>query len=492
MDRPRTDGSSLSAETIDGLRSNLKGKVVVKGQVPESEYLPLLERWNRMHIKEASIIVLVESEADILTTINFVREHHIDVAISSGRHTYSGPSSGTGLIIDLRNLRKVTVDAEKKIAVAEGGALAGDVERACEKLGLRPVMGAINETGCGGITTGGGIGPLGSQYGLVCDNLLAARVALADGTIAVASETENPDLFWGIRGGGSNFGIVTEFTYKVHESNHNVYFAFYIYAPDKLDSVLKSMNDLHSEYVMKSNGKFGLIGIFGFREGMLLPGFVAFYDGDSDEEVQKWVKPLLDLEPLQVIGGMQPYTVSTDFAQFAAMFPPQFNRLVGTSTQVSWPVADEVLQETVDRFKELVLKDPEHLGVSKMLLDLRDYSKVAAVPLDATAYANRRTGMLIGVDVIWDEPSLDAQLFKETREFMASLREKIKEINAQKGVAEEGTHVAATTLYALITDGKEKLMSVFGPNLPKLRQLKRKYDPDMMWNKWYPIEPAEA
>ncbi|KAF3186451.1 hypothetical protein TWF788_003309 [Orbilia oligospora] len=486
----RVDGSNLSSETLDSLRSSIKGKVVVKGQSPEEEYRPLLERWNRMHIKEANIIVLPESEEDVSSTVKFVAEHNLDVAIASGRHTYSGPSSGYGLIIDMRNLRKVSVDAEKMVAVAQGGSLAGDIESAAEAVGLRPVMGAVNATGCGGITTGGGIGNLSAQYGLVADNLLAARVALADGSIVVASEEENQDLFWGIRGGGSNFGLVTEFTYKLHKADPQVYSGFFMFPPDKVDAYLELMNVMHQDYVMKSNGKFACNGFTAIMGGNPIPGFLVWYDG-PEEEGKKYIQPLLDLGPIYPGSGaeMKRHTETTDWKQFEKMFPPQFNRLVGTSTQISYPLSVDILKRTVQKFKEVVATRPESLSVSKLLFDLRDYSKVASVPLDATAYANRREGCLIAVDFIWDKEELDKEMMQVTKDFIAEVRDWIKQDNEQKGIADVGAHVAATTLYALVSDGDEKLVSVFGPNLGRMKELKKKYDPGMMWDKWYPVDP---
>ncbi|EPS44620.1 hypothetical protein H072_1398 [Dactylellina haptotyla CBS 200.50] len=489
----RSDGSNLSTQQLDALRTKVNGKVVVKGETPNEEYRPLIERWNRLHVKESNIIVLPESEDDISTTIKFVAEHNLDVTISCGRHTYSGPSSGFGLVIDMRNMRKVTVDAEKKTAKAQGGCIAGDVEKAAESVGLRAVMGAVNATGVGGITTGGGVSNLSGQYGLVADNVVEARVALADGRIVVASETENPDLFWGIRGGGSNFGLVTEFTYKLHECDHEVYGGFLMFSPDKTAKVISMLSTLHSDSIMKSNGKFAATAFFGSMGGVLMPGFMVYYDGPEDE-AKKWAKPLFDLEPLTPPShcGMSPHTATTDWAQFEKLFPPQFNRILGTSTQMDYPIDEAVMTKAVNLYNEVISRHPENLAVSKLIIDLRDYSKIASVPLDATAYANRREGMLIAADFIWDDPALDEEVTAAAKDWMGKVRAMIKESNSQKGIADVGAHVAATTLYALITDGEEKLQAVFGPNLLKMKQVKAKYDPNMMWNKWYPVEPEST
>ncbi|KAK6357291.1 hypothetical protein TWF718_001608 [Orbilia javanica] len=486
----RNDGSNLSSEALDALRSSVSGKVVVKGQSPEEEYRPLIERWNRMHIKEANIIVLPESEEDVSATIKFVAEHNLDVSISSGRHTYSGPSSGYGLIIDLRKLRQVRIDEENMTAVVQGGCTAGEVESAAEAVGLRPVMGAVNATGCGGITTGGGIGNLSAQHGLVADNLLAARVALADGRIVVASDEENQDLFWGIRGGGSNFGLVTEFTYKLHKADPEIYSGFFMLPADKADAYFELMNTLYQDYIMKSNGKFACIGFVAAVGGNIAPGFLVWYDG-PEEEAKKFVQPIIDLGPVYPGSGahMQRHTESTDWAHFEKLFPPAYNRIVGTSTQMSYPLSADILKKTAQEFKAVVSRHPENLFVSKLMIDLRDYSKIASVPLDATAYANRREGCMIAADFIWDKEELDKEVMQAAKGFMSQVRTWVKEDGEQRGIADVGTHVAATTLYALITDGDEKLVSVFGPNIGRMKELKKKYDPNVMWDKWYPVDP---
>ncbi|KAK6537951.1 hypothetical protein TWF694_010846 [Orbilia ellipsospora] len=486
----KSDGSNLSSEQLDGLRTKLQGKVVVKGQSPEDEYRPLIERWNRLHVKEANVIVLPETEEDVSTTIKFVAEHNLDVSISCGRHTYSGPSSGYGLIIDLRQMRKVTVDAEKKIAIAQGGCLAGEVEHAAEAKGLRVVMGAINATGIGGITTGGGISNLSAQYGLVADNVVAARVALADGRILVASETENSDLFWGIRGGGSNFGIVTEFTFKLHDCPHEVYSGMLMFTPDKIDKVIGLLNTIHLDYVLKSNGKFAINGIFMMHGGILMPGFLAYYDG-PEEEGKKFIQPLLDLGPLTPPShmAMQPHTSTTDWEKISKLMTPGHDRICGVSTQIDWPISEEVFKNALEQYQAKIAKHPEALKASMLIVDLRDYTKIASIPVDATAYANRRTGMLFGVDFIWNDESLDKEMMLEARDYIEKVRGAVKESNKQRGLADTGSHVGATTLYALLTDGQEKLVSVFGGNLPRMKKLKAKYDPNLMWDKWYPVDP---
>lgn len=159
---------------------------------------------------------MVENEQDISVCILWVQKNDVDLAIAGARHTFHGASSSEGLVIDLRKMRKVTIDKQNMRVIAEGGCLAEDLEVPAYAEGLGVVMGAVNETGIGGLSLGGGTGMLSGEHGHVVDNILSVRLVTADGQVRVCNKDTNADLFWGIRGGGSNFGVVAEFTYQAH------------------------------------------------------------------------------------------------------------------------------------------------------------------------------------------------------------------------------------------------------------------------------------
>ncbi|KAL5324840.1 hypothetical protein ACEPPN_005959 [Leptodophora sp. 'Broadleaf-Isolate-01'] len=204
--RVSRSGKPISQISIDSFISSIEGVVLVKGQVDEKAYLGAMDRFNKATISEATIVVLVASEADVAAALKYAQEWDLEVVISYGRHSY----------YDLRKMKKVEVDVDGMSITAGGGCQAVDLETTLQELGLSVVMGAANDTGIGGLTLGGGSGCLTGQYGLVINNVLSARVVLADGRVLEASKDTNPDLFWGIRG-GSNFGVVTEFKYRIHQ-----------------------------------------------------------------------------------------------------------------------------------------------------------------------------------------------------------------------------------------------------------------------------------
>ncbi|KAI4159782.1 MAG: hypothetical protein LQ342_006293 [Letrouitia transgressa] len=192
---------------------------------PGSEgYATKIKRWADTAEKEAAAILLANSTADISSTLLFAQEHNIDFAICGGGHSTSGSSSSEGgIVIDLSLMRQVTVDPSVMTITAQGGCLWVDVDEAAGKYGLATVGGTVNHTGIGGLTLGGGYGWLSGYHGLAIDNLLSVRMVLADGSLVTASDAENPDLFWAVRGAGQSFGVTVEFTYRAHEQKDPVW-----------------------------------------------------------------------------------------------------------------------------------------------------------------------------------------------------------------------------------------------------------------------------
>ncbi|TGO57329.1 hypothetical protein BOTNAR_0203g00040 [Botryotinia narcissicola] len=199
--------------SIKALQASLQGEIVFKPENDEltEEYKTAIDRYNKAFIKESSFIIFCHSENDIITPLSYIQKHNLDFTVAGGRHSYYGASSYLG------KMRKVSIDKENMKITAQGGCRAADLETPLQVEGLSVVMGLASDTGIAGLTLGGGSGPLTGQYGLVIDNLLAARVVIANGIVLNCSKDENSDLFWGIRGGGPNFGIVVEFTYRVHK-----------------------------------------------------------------------------------------------------------------------------------------------------------------------------------------------------------------------------------------------------------------------------------
>ncbi len=205
---------ALEESVIAGLQASLRGDLI---QSDDESYETAREVYNAMIDKRPALIARCADVADVISAVNFAREQGLTLAIRGGGH--NGAGLGTcddGLVIDLSSMRGIRVDLVDRTVRVEGGATWGDVDHATHAFGLATPSGIISTTGVGGLTLGGGLGHLTRKCGLTIDNLLAADVVLADGSFVTASEDENEDLFWAIRGGGGNFGVVTSFLFRLH------------------------------------------------------------------------------------------------------------------------------------------------------------------------------------------------------------------------------------------------------------------------------------
>ena len=223
------------------LKGNLAGEVVVPG---DRDYDACRKVFNAIHDKRPAVIARCASTADVVLAVNAAREHELEIAVRSGGHSVAGLSvCDGGMLIDLGGLKQIAVDPDARTARAGGGVLWGEFDAVTQRYALHTPGGRVTTTGVGGFTTGGGYGWTSSKYGLTCDNLLSATVVLADGRVVTASERENPDLFWGIRGGGSNFGIVTEFEYRLHPLGPTVLAGLALWPIERAADVVRAWRD---------------------------------------------------------------------------------------------------------------------------------------------------------------------------------------------------------------------------------------------------------
>lgn len=222
---------TLTDEALAALRSTISGDVVIPTDASYEEARPV---WNAMIDAHPSVLVRVSDGADIALAIAFARANGLELAIRGGGHNVAGKGTvHAGLVLDLGALRAVAVDQQSRTVRVQGGATLADVDAATAGHGLAVPIGVVSGTGIAGLTLGGGVGWLTRPHGLAADNLLAATLITADGRTVVASAEEDPELLWALRGGGGNFGVVTEFTFQAHPLGPEVLCANFLYGPDR-------------------------------------------------------------------------------------------------------------------------------------------------------------------------------------------------------------------------------------------------------------------
>src|SRR5215471_15691699 len=210
VDEPRR----LDAGPLRHFRDELHGELITPS---DTDYESARRVWNYMIDKRPALIARRDGEADVVRSVVFAREHDLPVAVRGGGHSVAGYSTcDDGLLIDLSQMKGLRIDAAHRTATAQPGLRLGEFDRATQEVGLATPLGIVANTGIAGLTLGGGLGWLNGKYGLACDNVLSAHVATADGRLLTASPTEHPDLFWALRGGGGNFGVVTQFVYRLN------------------------------------------------------------------------------------------------------------------------------------------------------------------------------------------------------------------------------------------------------------------------------------
>ena len=226
---------------FEGLRAELRGEVFVPGDAGYDEARAL---WNGMVDRRPAAIVQIEDVDDVVAAVRFAREHGLAVTARGGGHGVAGNAlSDGGLVVDLSRLKDVTVDPHARTARAGGGVTLGELDAATQVHGLATPLGVVSKTGIAGLTLSGGIGWLRRKHGLSADNLVSLEVVTADGQVRTASETENTELFWALRGGGGSFGVVTALEYRLHPVGPDVMVAFVLYPGERATEILRAVDE---------------------------------------------------------------------------------------------------------------------------------------------------------------------------------------------------------------------------------------------------------
>ncbi|UKZ52882.1 hypothetical protein TrVGV298_006669 [Trichoderma virens] len=454
------------ANNFQDLRNTVKGVILTPG---DEGYLESLKRWSEASVKPAAVVVQPDNAEEVSKTVKYATANAIPLTVMSGGHATSGSSSSDGgMVLDLRRINSVHVNPAGQTVTFGGGCKWAQVDEACAKHGLATVGGTVNHTGVGGFILGGGMGWLTPKLGLTIDNLLSAQVVLADGSIVTASEKENDDLFWALRGAGQNFGVVTSFTLRLYHQE-KVYAGPIIFTLDKLPAVVAFTNWFHHNHT--GNEAFWA-GVCGSAPGASDPAIMCMvFRSGSQKEGEEFYKPLLNLGPLNVLAAEMQYHKANDLVPHCE---ERVRRLQGGANFVM-PLDVDFVQRIADEFLAFV-EDKGIGGGSMCMFECVPWGKVISVPKDATAYPSRGEFYHFATVIMWQDEELD----DEVRQFQRNLLGKVREKGHQGPGGQYANYVEKMN---------PKLM--FGDSLGRLRVLKKKFDPNNVFYKWHGLWAAE-
>lgn len=432
-----------------------------------------LQQASRQLLTSQGAVVKATCESDVRHVLIFTFRRKIPIVVCGGGHSSSGASSVEGgIVIDLSEMRAVQVNTDDMTVTFEGGCLWSDVDAALEQHGLATVGGVVNHTGVGGLTLGGGHGWLTPLHGLTIDNLVSAQMVLRYGQILKASAEENPDLFWAIRGAGAQFGVVTSFTLRVHKQG-KVWSGILGYSEDKLDDLVAVANESHDRH--NKDGHCLALGI-GYASDGVTHGISAIplFHG-PEAEAKQYFSKLLAIE--SITDSTEMMTIAKVNTLLNPIFEHGRRRLMGSSN-ITMPVDPHALQQTATLFWDFC-DTRSGLGKSVLAIEFFPTDKVREVPIEATAYANRGDYYDAITAFGWTDPKLDHPI----REFNRTLCEQIRSTNGYSREGDEGP----VGKYINIEAEKMEPKDAYGVNLERLRELKKKYDPFNVFNKWHGI-----
>jgi FAD/FMN-containing dehydrogenase len=458
----------LQSTKIDAFKGKFRGEVVSPG---DEAYDDARKIWNAMIDKHPALIVRCTTTSDVVLAVNFARDNGLLLAVRGGGHNIAGSAMcDDGIVIDLSQMKAASVDPATRRVTIEGGATLADLDASTQAHGLATPLGINSTTGVAGLTLGGGFGWLSRKHGMTIDNLESAEVVTAAGEVVRASNTEHPDLFWALRGGSGNFGVVTHFEFRLHPVGPDVLSGLIVYPISAAKSVLRQ----YREFLAQAPDALSVWAVL--RQAPPLPflpeevhgtGMIALallYAGDP-----KLGEPLIDplrefATPLGEHVGVQPYIA----------WQQAFDPLLTPGARNYWKSHNfSTLQ---DGLFDAVIESIENLPSPQCEIFFGAIGGATTRPApESAAYAHRDAQFVMNVHGRWQEQADDERCIGWAREFF----------KASAPFASGGVYVNFLT-----ADEGDRVRSAYGPNYDRLAQVKRTYDPDNLFRMNQNIQPA--
>jgi len=470
----------MSSNSLASFKQSFKGDIFTP---TDAGYPEALTRWALNAQANAKVVAFVRDPEDVALAIAYAKQNGLPIAIRGGGHSTAGASSTEGLVIDLsRHLNTVKIDSENKIAYVGGGAIWEQVDKAAIQHGLASVGGTVNHTGVGGLTLGGGVGHLSGEHGLVIDNLIKATIVTSNGSILTASETENADLFWGIRGGGCNFGVVTQFVLKLHPQRRTVFAGPIVYPADALEQIIDLTDKWWSNVGQKETLNLALTAAPG-PDGSTIPLVIVyvFFNG-SEEEGRANFKPFFDLKHIADQAKEIPYE-ELNGSQNQMLGHGQ-GRLIKALSHIKPHLSSS--KNVLDRLVSLAGGEIQPV----VILEFTPSKKIHSIPNGTCAFLRPMFAHGIGL-MTWknntpENLALARSIARELaniiatgqQEFLGQVQQGYGNYDQDSNEEEDGIVV------------KDKAKGLFLGNYPRLQELKKKYDPENIFNKWFAITPS--
>jgi hypothetical protein len=455
-----TNGHVVGDDRIEAFQEAFCGEVILPGA---SDYDTARQIWNHNVDKKPGMIARCSGTADVVDAVNFARQNELLVSVRGGGHNVGGRAlCDDGLVIDLSRMKGIHVDAKERTARVQPGATLGDVDRETHIHGLAVPAGVVSKTGIAGLTLGGGVGWLVRKYGLTCDNVLSFEIVTADGALATASSEENTDLYWALRGGGGNFGVVTSFEFRVHPVS-TVFGGMILYSLDQATEVLRSFRDFIEKAPEELTAYAGLLHT---PDGDTVVGIIPCYCGDLAEG-ESVLAPLRDFAtPVLDALGPLPFPAMQSLLDDAF---PAGNHNYWKSAFLP-DLSDEAISVLVEHAQRVT---------SPMTAVVVEYYGGAAsrVGNTETAFAHREAQYSIGILSQWPGTE-DAQPHID---WTRGLADALKPFGS-----------GAYLLNFLDVEGDDVIRAAFGQNYARLVEVKNKYDPSNFFQVNHNISPTAA